>query len=291
METIEVLNTVVGPSNMTAWEGEKNVLCANVTIIPGNNSVDNYLKAITFNATAETTLSATYIESFGLWNDSNANKIFEPAADKMITSSLPTEGSNVTFYLTDLPVDNRTILPEGGTFFLTINITETAHTGNYTAQIFAQNITINQTAGEGNSSHTTGFTTLWIDPADVRVYDDTPPIEYIAPEQTYVAYNITYYENVSDATSANLTWFNVTGMNQSVSGIGDISNITNVSVWNSTSWTYIGHNATRLSTSPYFTVNLSNIEVDNNSTYNLTIMFNPPPPATIQQSSVIPPLS
>lgn len=96
-ETIEVLNTSAGPSNKTAWEGDTNVLCANVTITPGNNTVDQYLKAITFNATAESTLDPAYIERFGLWNDTDADKMFE-TTDTLINSTAATD-VNVSFDL------------------------------------------------------------------------------------------------------------------------------------------------------------------------------------------------
>jgi hypothetical protein len=275
-ETVEVLDATAGASNTRAWEGDSHVLCANVTIIPGDNTVTNYLKAITFNTTANTTINAASIESFALWNDSTADELFNPATDQLI-KLIPSPGSlNVTFDLSALSLENRRI-PAGtnGTFFLTMNITETAHTGTYQAIIFAQKMIINQTPDGGNTGNyldTTGFTLLWVEPVDVRVCDGLK--EYIRPNETYVAYNITYQENTTDVGGAHLTWFNVTEMNQSVPNIGDIrSNITNVSVWNSTSWMYIGHNATGLSTSPYFTVNLNSTEVADNATYDLTIML------------------
>jgi len=279
-EAIEVLNATAGPSNLTAWEGDKNVLCANVTINPGNDTVDSYLKMITFNATAESTLNSTYIESFGLWNDSDADKRFDSTSDKNIANVTPPTSLNVTFDLSDSTLANRTITAgQNGIFFLTMNITETAHIGNYTAQIFPQNITINQTADEGNTGNSTitaGFPELLVDPVDVRVING--PQEYIHPNTTYVAYVITYFENVSDTGGANLTWFNVSGMNQSVSGIANIYNITNVSVWNSSTpgqEFFINYSNVRNPGSPYFTVNLTNLSdsqpivVDDNSTYGL----------------------
>lgn len=288
-ERIEVLEATAGASRTIAWEGDPNVLCANVTIVPGNRTVTSYLKAITFNTTADSTLNAAYIECFALWNDTNADEIFDPAADALITTISTPGGVNVTFDLTALPLENRTI-PEGanGRFFLTMNITETAHTGRYQAQILAQKIVLNQSSSSGggggnggggglgiiegntgNDSATIGFTLLWIDPVDVRVYDG--PKEYVRANETYVAYTITYQENTTDVGGAHLTWFNVTGMTLSVPNLCDISTITTVSVLNSTSGTYLG-NATRLSTSPYFTVNLDNTEVADNGTYDLTIL-------------------
>ncbi len=274
VETIEVLNATAGTSNTTAWEGNTNVLCANVTIEPGNKTVTQYLKKITINNTATAPrIDPAYIESFGLWNNSDANG-FNPTLDFLISTSAPTEGSNVTFNLTNLALDNRTILATGGTFFLTMNITKPAHNGKYQAEIFPQNITINQTAGEGNtgnSSDTVGFTTLWIDPADVYMYNS--PEDLVSPGKSYIAYNVTYQEDDSsgETTGANLTWFNVTEMNQSIANIGNIDDIVNVSVWNATDVEYLGHNNTRGSASPYFAVNLSNETVANNATYKLSI--------------------
>ncbi|MBA7555406.1 hypothetical protein ES705_48068 [subsurface metagenome] len=145
-------------------QGEKNVLCANVKITPGNKSVPNYLNAITFNTTTETTIVAPSIENFSLWNDTSADSEFTPATDTLINSTNATD-VNVTFNLTDLLLADRIIPSTGGTFFLTMNISATADIGKaYQATIFAQNITINQTAGEGNTgdSLATNFTTLII---------------------------------------------------------------------------------------------------------------------------------
>lgn len=166
-ETIEVLNATAGPSAGSAWEGNTNVLCANVTIYPGNTSVDNYLKKITFNTTAATTINPTlHIASFGLWNDTNGNKQFSSTDDTRINSSSPTEGANVTFDLSAQPLSDRTILAGTGaneTFFLTMDIKTPApkplYTVIYQAQISNQSITINMSgsiAGNtGNSSVTT----------------------------------------------------------------------------------------------------------------------------------------
>ncbi|MGB2727259.1 MAG: PGF-CTERM sorting domain-containing protein [Halobacteriota archaeon] len=195
-ETINVLDATAGTSNETALKGDKNVLCANVTINPGNNTVVNYLKAITFNAT-QTTMSLSDIETFGLWNDTNQDMTFNSASDTLINSTTATS-VNVTFNLSSLAISNR-IIPAGqnGTFFLTMNITADAATDKtYKAMIFAQNITINQTAGEGNtgnSSDTTGFNTLTIEaptpaPAPARrIVGGGGPAPAAAPGETTVS--------------------------------------------------------------------------------------------------------
>ncbi len=274
-ETIEVLDATAGPSEEIAWEGDKNVLCANVTIYPGNTTAPQYLKKITFNNTATAPrIDLAYIESFGLWNDTNANKTFD-AGDTLISSSTPTEGSNVTFDLTDLTTDNRTIAGTK-TFFLTMNITPVAHTGKYQAQIFEQNITINQTAGEGNTGNDTatkGFTTLWIDPVDIYVYDS--PEDLVSPGKSYIAYNVTFVANKTDPAWTNLSWFNITGMNQTFTNLGDVYDIANVSViLNTTGANIVNYSASGVPNPATFpiAVNLSDTGTGNDSV-NTTVIL------------------
>ena len=102
--------------------------------------------------------------------------------------------------------------------------------------------------------------------ASVNVYD--APLKFISPGKAYVAYNITYQENQSDTTGANLTWFNVTGMNATIPNRANINDIINVSVWNATTMTCLGYD----DDAP-FNVSLNNETVANNSTYNLTIII------------------
>ena len=166
-ETINVLDATAGLSQPTAQAGA-GAFCANVTILLGNTTATQYLKKITFNNTAtDPRIEWADIEVFTLWNDSNADKKLDDSVDTLINFSFPTEGSNVTFDLTNFPVTNRTIPAAGGTFFLTMNTTATAAGKKYKATIFAQNITINQTVGEGNTgdSSAIGFTALTIESA------------------------------------------------------------------------------------------------------------------------------
>ena len=103
--------------------------------------------------------------------------------------------------------------------------------------------------------------------------DDTGTPDTVVPDETYIAYNITYQENNSagETDGALLTWFNVTEMNQSISNIGDINNIVNITVTNATTPSIVlGYNSTTPFNAPIW-VNLSNTAVSDNETYVLSV--------------------
>lgn len=143
-ETINVLNATAGTSNSSAGPGETFVHVGNVTVDPGNNTNAVNLTAITFNATlANTNLTATEIDHFALWNDTNANTVLDVGTDEMLWNTSATE-INATF--TGL---NSTI-PAGANnrYFLTMNLSASITSDKeYQAFVDAQNITISNGTG------------------------------------------------------------------------------------------------------------------------------------------------
>jgi len=255
-ETINVLDAQAHPTYIHAVEGQKLIVVANVTIDPANNSVATYLQAITFNVTPITTLTATYIESFILWKDNNSNDIFDSQDEIVKEITNPTD-VNVTF--TGL----NSLIPAGDVnrYFLTINLSSDVPEDKiyYQVEVLPQNIVISN--GTGNVTTVGPFLIL-----SITTLNDSA-ITYVQPGTTYLAYNITYAENMNDVTGALLKWFNITGMSA-----GSLMNIVNVTVKNATSGTILGYNNS-FTTFP-ICINLSSLNqvvAPNNATYKLSI--------------------
>jgi len=150
-ETIEVLNATMGTNDVIAAQGQKFVMVANVTIDPGNDTIDTNLTAIRFNITPATDMSADSIESFALFYDNDTSGTFDPAIDKKIATISPVTDLNASFSgLTSL-------IPAGAnaTYFLTMNISDDANiTANNTYQVYIPEQGITITEGTGDSTNT-----------------------------------------------------------------------------------------------------------------------------------------
>ena len=158
-ETIEVLNATMGTNDVIAAQGQKFVMVANVTIDPGNGTIDTNLTAIRFNITPATNMSADSIESFALFYDNDTSGTFDPAIDKKIATISPVTDLNASFSgLTSL-------IPAGAnaTYFLTMNISDDANiTANNTYQVYIPKQGITITEGTGDSTNTSNSSLLRI---------------------------------------------------------------------------------------------------------------------------------
>ncbi len=112
--------------------------------------------------------------------------------------------------------------------------------------------------------------------AQPQVSVNDTPAEFVAPGETYIAYNITFVENVTDSAFTNLSWFNISGWNMTFTNNASIDDIGNISLWNVTSgdYDYIAHNASF--TDFPINISLSNYNVSNGTTaiINVNITLN-----------------
>ncbi|WP_456370373.1 PGF-CTERM sorting domain-containing protein, partial [Geoglobus sp.] len=151
----------------------------------------------------------------------------------------------------------------GARFFLTINLSSDIPESRiyYQVMVMPQSIVVSN--GTGDSSPAGPFSILAI----TTVNDSATT--YVQPDQTYLAYTVTYAENRNDPTGALLQWFNITGMSY-----GSIADIANVTVLNAADGTLLGYNNS-FSGFP-ICVNLSSLNstaaaVPDNSTYKLAV--------------------
>ncbi len=250
-ETINVLDAQVHPTLAHASEGQKFVVVANVTVDPANDTVNTYLRSITFKVTPITTLTKNYIESYILWNDTNGNGKLDINQDTPLEKIVSPSGVNVTFTVNSL-------IPAGhvNRYFLTLNLSSDIPQNqiHYQVEIPAQGIVISQGSGDSKD--------LKFQILSITTVRDSP-ITYVHPGETYLAYNITYAENMNDATGEQLRWLNVTGMSA-----GTIKDIVNVTVRNATDGTLLGYNNSFVS----FPISVKlNAIVPNNGTYKLAV--------------------
>ena len=250
-ETINVLDAHVHPTFAHASEGQKFVIVANVTVDPANDSVNTYLRSITFKVTPITTLTKDYIESYILWNDTNGNGKLDVNQDTPLEKIVSPSDVNVTFTVNSL-------IPAGhvNRYFLTLNLSSDIPQNriHYQVEIPAQGIVISQGSGDSKD--------LKFQILSVTTVRDSP-VTYVHPGETYLAYNITYAENMNDVTGEQLRWLNVTGMS-----VGTIKDIVNVTVRNATDGTLLGYNNSFVS----FPISVKlNAVVPNNGTYKLAV--------------------
>ncbi|WP_232215819.1 PGF-CTERM sorting domain-containing protein [Archaeoglobus veneficus] len=253
-----MLNATMDITDQYAAQNQDNIVIANLIVDPANNTVATNLTAVTFNITSAT-LNPSSITNFSLWNDTNANGKFDPG-DQLV-ASIPGNTLNASF--TNLDSDPDSFIPANtfGRFFLTMNVSGASDGDNYRLKVFAQNISIKE--GTGDSADTTESLLLTIK----KVEEDSPATT-VVPGQTYLAYNITYYERTSDTDGAILEWLNITGWNNSVSNLANIDDIVNITVTNATTGVVLGYNDTFTA----FPISIPlNEVVPDNSTYKLSI--------------------
>jgi hypothetical protein len=98
----------------------------------------------------------------------------------------------------------------------------------------------------------------------------------VAPGEMYIAYNFTYTDG-GNILGTNLTWFNITGWNNSIIETTNVTfdDIANITLWNATTPTslyYIGHNNSTWAISNFnITINLSDYWIPTSNKANIIV--------------------
>ena len=189
-ESINVLDATMGTNDVIAAQGQKFVMVANVTIDPGNDTIATNLTAIRFNITPATDMSADSIESFALFNDSDASGTFDPAIDQKICTISPVTDLNVSFSGLESPI------PPSHRYFLTMNISDDANiTANNTYQVYILPQSITITEGTGDSTNTSYSSLLRI---VAEKYADNDPSLLDADNSTLINVSLSAVANNTD---------------------------------------------------------------------------------------------